>query len=129
MDSHLMMMQAKKDHKILLQSLANFHEQQLNTWYFTLNSGGLFASLTLLTINNKDYKFLCFVLIIIFTLGLLSIILSCIFQKKSLQNSFHDKTITSFFLKDRAIDLFQWSSVILFLSGVLVGLTALFLDI
>lgn len=129
MDSHLMMMQAKKEQKSLLQTLGNAHEQQLNNWYFTLNSGGLIASLTLLTINNKNYKCLCFVLIIIFTLGLLSIILSCFFQKKSLQNNFFDIKSTSFFFKDSTIDLFQCSSIIIFLLGVTIGLIELFRSI
>lgn len=124
-----MMMQAEKEHKILLQTLANAHEQQLNNWYFTLNSGGLIASLTLLTIDKKNYKCLCFFLVIIFTLGLASIILSCFFQKKSLNNNFFDKNNTSFFLKDSTIDFFQSSSVIIFLFGVIIGLIILFQSI
>lgn len=98
----------------------NNYEQQLINWYFTLNAGGLVATLTLLTVQGDPYRKICFWLLLLFSSGLISIILACKFEKSRLR-SITDKKVAMCTPSELLINNLQWMSIMFFFIGLGIG--------
>lgn len=120
---HLMKIQKDSEHKVEMQVLANSFAMLILKWYFLLNSGGLIGTLTLLSAKNGHYTFLCIILSVLFSLGLIFVIISCKLDHIRILSAF-DKSIKNK-PDETLVTIFEYLSIIFFILGLIVGITSL----